>query len=446
MAQISLAILALVAICTTAGATACLAMLSSIMSTLPAVRATAIAAAALQGTLLILLSWFISAHALAKIREISRPYTGIAFGLGVLASIISLVAAALTLVSLETSSSYDDRVRSNRSSMTISVSVMLALAVTSQIAFMTIHFAQLHQKGSGARHLFATREASPWSPVAYVKSIRYSQTLPRKSDSEESESLGLKETPPSLRNKLVQASPIKLAFPQAIRHTSSRTRLLQSKDSTQTLTINTTGPNATQESFDNWDTSSVDVRNRQVVLEVGTSPVNRNYTLETIPASPRASVSPASILDLAPPRPILKRSRSHSPATRRPIPRERAPASPSELHIHPLFRSDSPSTPPILSPGTRVDAAPDAGQIIFQHDSARQLPRVRSGSLPSMSRKPLVQHMDSGSVGQLALNKEDLPEQERKMTPPVPDWVLNSKIPPIPRKSSSRIGLRTPSH
>lgn len=440
MARISLAILAVAAICTTAGATACLAMLSSNLSTLSAIRATAIAAAALQGTLLILLSWFISAHALAKIREISRPYTGIAYGLGVLASIISLVAAALTLVSLETSSSYDDQVRSNLSSKIISVSVMLALAVTSQIAFMTIHFAQLHQKRSGGRHLFATRESSPWSPVAYVKSIRYSQTLPRKSDSEESESFGLKETPPSLRNKLVQASPIKLAFPQAIRHTSSRTRLLQSKDSTQTLTIDTSGPNATQESFDTWDTSSVDVRNRQVVMDVGTSPISRSYTLETIPASPRTSINPVTILDLAPPRPILKRSRSHSPATRRPIPRGRAPASPSELHIHPLFRSDSPSTPPILTPGTRVDAAPDAGQIIFQHESSRQLPRVRSGSLPSMSRSPFVQHTDSGSVGEKA------PEQERKMTPPVPDWVLKSKVPPIPRKSSSRTGLRAAAH
>lgn len=434
------------AICTTAGATGCLAMLSSNLSTLPGAKATAIAAAALQGTLLIVLSWFISAHALVKIRDLSRPYTGIAFGLGVLASLISLAAAASTLITMETSNSYDDQLRSNRSSQITSVSVLLAFAVTSQIAFMAIHFAQLHQKGSGARHLFAARETSPWSPVAYVKSIRYSQTFPRKSDSSESESFGLKDTPPSLRNKLVQASPLKLAFPQSIRHTCSRTRLLHARDSMQTLAIETSGPNATQESFDTWDTSSVDVRNRQVVMEVCTSPISRTYTLETIPGSPRASVNPVNILDFAPPRPILKRSRSHSSATRCPVPRGRVVTNPSELHIHPLFRSDSPSTPPILSPGTSVSLTPDADQPFFQHDSTRQLPRIRSGSLPTMSRSPFVQHMDSDTVGEEVLNKEGVREQERKMTPPVPEWVLNSKVPPIPRKSASRTSLQAQAH
>ncbi|KAJ3485152.1 hypothetical protein NLG97_g6881 [Lecanicillium saksenae] len=447
MGRIALATLTVVAVCMTAGATACLAMLSSDLSSLPAGTATAIAAAALQGTLLIVLSWFISAHAIVKIRELSRPYTSVAFGLGVLASLISLAAGALTLVWMETSSTDDDRIRSHRSSKIISVAVMLALAVTSQIAFMAIHFAQTHRKRSGPRTLFATRETSPWSPTAYVKSIRYSQTMPRTSDSEESESFGLKDTPPSLRKKLVHANPLKLAFPQAIRHTSSRTRLLHAKNSMQTLAIDTTThPNTTQESFDTWDTSSVDQRNRQAVIEAS-SPISRTYTLETIPGSPRGSINPENILDIAPPpRRIPKRSRSHSPATRCPTPRGRVPVSPSELHIHPLFRSDSPITPPILTPGTRVVAAPDAGQVIAQHGPVRHLPRVRSGSLPTMSRSQFVQEMAGDIAEEKVVDKETLPVQERKMTPPVPEWVLESKVPPIPRKSSSRRSLQAPAH
>ncbi|OAA67462.1 hypothetical protein ISF_03638 [Cordyceps fumosorosea ARSEF 2679] len=444
MSRISLAVLAGLAICTTAGAAACLAMLSLNLSSLPAIRATAIAAAALQGTLLILLSWLISAHIMVKIRQLSRPYTGVALALGVLASLTSLAAAALTLIWMETSTSYDDHVHSNRSSKVIAASVMLALAVTSQILFMTIHFAQLHYGKSGLRHLFAPREASPWSPATYVKSIRYSQTLPRKSDSEESESFGLKETPPSLRNKFVQASPLKLAFPQAVRHTHSRTRLLHAKDSAQSLAIDTaTHPNATQESFDTWDTSSVDAQNRQAVMEACTSPITSPYNLEPIPGSPRASINPEDMMFFAPPRPILKRSRSHSPATGRPSLRGRAPANPNELHIHPLFRSDSPSTPPILTPGTRVVAAPDAGQILFHRVPSRPLPRVRSGSLPTMSRSPFAHDLDLDNVEEEVYNKQDVRDQERKMTPPVPEWVLNSKVPPpIPRKSASRSSLR----
>ncbi|TQV99600.1 hypothetical protein V2A60_005066 [Cordyceps javanica] len=443
MGRILLAVLAGVAICTTAGAIAGLAVLSSSLSALPSVRATAIAAAVLQGGLLIVLSWFISAQALPKIRQISQPYTGVALGLGVLASLISLAAAAFALTRTEASTSYDDQVRSNWTFKVVIVSVMLALAVTSQVAFMAIRFAQSRQRNPGAQHPFAARETSPWSPAAHVKSIRYSQTLPRKSDSEESESFGLSDTPPSLRNKLVQASPLKLAFPQAVRPTPSRTRLLHAKDSTQSLTVDTsTHPNATQESFDTWDTSSVDAHNRQVVMEVCTSPISP-YALETIPASPRASINPEDMLYFAPPRPVLKRSRSHSPMTARPAPRGRAPAQPNELHIHPLFRSDSPSTPPILSPGTRVVAAPDAGQILYQHPPTRPLPRVRSGSLPTMLRSPFVQHMNSDTAARDSVpSNEDVPEHERKMTPPVPEWVLNSKVPPIPRKSASRMSLR----
>ncbi|KAM3513891.1 hypothetical protein MY11210_002428 [Beauveria gryllotalpidicola] len=447
MARIALAILAGLAICTTAGATACLAMLASNVSTLPTIRATAIAGAALQGTLLIVLSWLVSAHALVKIRDLSRPYTGVALGLAVLASLISLITAALTLARIRASSSRADQVWSNRSSNFIIVSVMLALAVTSQIAFMAIHFAQSHQTKSRARQFFAVREVSPWSPTAYVKSIRYSQTLPRTSDSEESkESFALKDTPPSLRNKFVQASPLHLAFPPAVRHTCSRTRLLHAKDSMHSIVTDIgTHPNATQESFDTWDTSSVDVRNRQAVMEVCISPISRTYTLETIPGSPRGSISPENILYSASPRPVPKRSRSHGPATGRPVLRE--PASSNELHIHPLFRSDSPSTPPILSPGTSVTVAPDASQFMFQHDSMRHIPRVRSGSLPAMSRSPFAQQADADmDGGERMLSKEEVRQQERKMTPPVPEWVLNSKVPPISRKSANRSSLRSPAH
>lgn len=440
MSRIWLAALAAVAICSTAGATACLAMLSASLSPLPSVRATAITAAALQGTLLIVLSWFISAHAFKKIREVSKPYAALAFGLGVLASLISVATGALALDWMQTSTSGDTQVRSKRSTKTVSVSVVLAVAVASQIAFMAIHFAVTHQRKPNPRQLFSTREASPWSPSAYIKSIRYSQTMPRKSESEESDSIGLKDTPPSLRNKIVQANPLKLTFPPAIRHTPSRTRLLHAKDSLQSLTLETTSlnPNATQESFDTWDTSSVDMRNRQAVMEASTSPISRTYTLETIPGSPRGSISPGNILDLAPPPcRIPKRSRSHSPATMRGIPRGRMPVSPSELHIHPLFRSDSPHTPPILTPGTMVVAAPEAGQVLSQHPSLQQLPRARSGSLPSMSRRPMA-HPTAGDAAEMGAGQPGFPEQERKMTPPVPDWVLNSKVPPIPRKSASR--------
>src|SRR5690606_26315437 len=97
-----------------------------------------------------------------------------------------------------------------------------------------------------------------------------------------------------------------------------------------------------EDGFDSWDTSAVDPQNRQTVMQ-STSPTGR--FLETIPASPTTSRSPSpgDSFSLDPPRP-RNRSRSYSPAgsTRAPRP----PFSHSdgtEAHIHPLFRSDSPT-------------------------------------------------------------------------------------------------------
>ncbi|PLB51827.1 hypothetical protein P170DRAFT_471753 [Aspergillus steynii IBT 23096] len=65
-----------------------------------------------------------------------------------------------------------------------------------------------------------------------------------------------------------------------------------------------------------------------------------------------------------------------------------------ESHIHPLFRTDSPSPAPTPTPGTVVIASPAAGQII----SVKTLNRVRStNSLRShstRSRSPLFERMD----------------------------------------------------
>jgi hypothetical protein len=43
-----------------------------------------------------------------------------------------------------------------------------------------------------------------------------------------------------------------------------------------------------------------------------------------------------------------------------------APGAADEAHIHPLFRSDSPTPPPVASPGTIVTASPLSGQVLPQ--------------------------------------------------------------------------------
>ena len=70
--------------------------------------------------------------------------------------------------------------------------------------------------------------------------------------------------------------------------------------------------------------------------------------------------------------------------------------APSEDHIHPLFRTSSPTPPPSASAGTNVTAAPEAGQLIDEH----MLKRMRSASLASTS-SPLTRSESSPDVSSM---------------------------------------------
>ncbi len=208
------------------------------------------------------------------------------------------------------------------------------------------------------------------------------------------------------------------------------------------------------EGFDSWDTSGVSSQIRETVLQ--TKPPLKGSGLEPIPGSrspspakalegpffqtspsltppdsplPQPSVSlpnspPASPIDhpldrpnfpamFPPPSPPpsspppttprqmnFSRPGSRSgPVSRSAsvaIPRSRQGSrsrAPSEDHIHPLFRTSSPTPPPGASMNTTVTAAPEAGQLINEH----MLKRMRSGSLPSIS-SPLIRSESSPDV------------------------------------------------
>ncbi|EPE10331.1 hypothetical protein F503_05426 [Ophiostoma piceae UAMH 11346] len=213
------------------------------------------------------------------------------------------------------------------------------------------------------------------------------------------------------------------------------------------------------EDFDSWDTSAVDPQNRLTVLERTASPAGlASRFLETIPASPTTSrcPSPGAPFDLEPPR-SRRRSRSYSPApSMRPMNNARVRSHsqsqsppPGEAHIHPLFRSDSPTPPPAVSAGTVVVAAPNGGRIMATDaQSLRTLSRMRSGSLPTVP-SPLSRQgsfEDFGLRRGMALAErphtrgsdcmDDFADEadrrsqtyspERKMTPPIPEWILSA--------------------
>lgn len=173
--------------------------------------------------------------------------------------------------------------------------------------------------------------------------------------------------------------------------------------------------------FDSWDTSSVSLSARDVVMQTAPS---RGTTLDPIPGSrpttparalegPFLTELPEEDEDLTPPPKMIPDvSRPPSPAV-------------SEAHIHPLFRTESPVPAPEATPGTSILASPLSNQAIAcpprpfnrmrsnsQLNQTQSL-RGRASSLQSMSRSPSP--------------------ISRELTPPIPDYVLNSS----PRSSMS---------
>jgi len=279
-------------------------------------------------------------------------------------------------------------------------------------------------------------------------------TAPPEPSNEVSADLGSPESIISSRRRSVSDTmrSIRNSFTNVVRPITSKTGLVDHKTQSRAASLDSgTGEREiVEDGFDSWDTSAVETPAWKSVMESSntnssppstTSPHPR--ILETIPASPTTSRSPSPgyPLDLPPPNTYAHRSRSQSPASFRMMAqseRSRA-ASPagSESHIHPLFRSDSPTPPPSATPTSIITAAPNAGQVLPDLSVVR---RKRSGSLSVPS--PLVY---STSFDNTALERrregkapvEDTEESEkwseattpageRAMTPPIPDWILGA--------------------
>lgn len=179
------------------------------------------------------------------------------------------------------------------------------------------------------------------------------------------------------------------------------------------------------EGFDFWDTSGVSDHMKEIVMQ--SRPLGKNAGLPTIPGS--RSPSPAKALEGPFFNPSPDESPPQSPLPQPPVSRPISPPSgPPEVpnfsillppavvttsdptssssplsghkqrfsrpptlsltggptsddHIHPLFRTSSPTPPPSASPNTIVTAAPEAGEMINRHT----LQRMRSISQPTHS-------------------------------------------------------------
>ncbi|KAI1457752.1 hypothetical protein F4805DRAFT_457431 [Annulohypoxylon moriforme] len=403
----------------------------------PPVTIAAIIASAWEGLILILLIFLFVKGSRRSTHFGKKKNNGIWFALGLVASILASIASVVMQVMMGKSEKLPETMLQVRSTnFVIGSAITLVCAFVGQLAFIVVYFVVNRSPDSEQALSLHTNEDTSRLPNIRVKSIPYSRTTPASSQTriQERPLTDYSSRPNSSggRSMAETMSSIRTSISHTVRPTGSKTRLLStsSKSVRRPPSLDSTGwrerSSVTEDGFDSWDTSSVDPQNRQIVVD--NSPPIRARFLETIPASPTTSRSPSPgcPLDLEPPK-RNRRSRSYSPLPRAHHERSLTPlSSPGELHIHPLFRSDSPVPPPAATPGTMVIAAPNAGQTI----SEKSLTRMRSGSLPTgpnpLSRQGSYESFrKTPSPNSDRLRAEEA-NGERKMTPPIPEWILSA--------------------
>ncbi|KAJ8118971.1 hypothetical protein OPT61_g176 [Boeremia exigua] len=276
------------------------------------------------------------------------------------------------------------------------------------------------QNTTPGRNMFTMKPTQPSSPLAALPSPTFS-TRSSQSLSSFRESIRHAVRPVTSRTTLISRPSI-----------NRETRSISDAHSIDNLSHS--------DGFDSWDTSSVSNQARDAVMQTAPS---KGTPLEPIPGS--RSVTPARALDgpflpeideelieeeLVAPRMIPDVSRPPSPAV-------------SEAHIHPLFRTESPVPPPEATPGTSIVASPLADQVIAC--PARPYMRMRSNSNlrnNATSPSPLIPTPNArGRAFSTNAGSRTPSPPSREMTPPIPDFVLNSS----PRSSlsgSRKVSLR----
>ncbi|GAB0132649.1 hypothetical protein EsDP_00001078 [Epichloe bromicola] len=357
--------------------------------------------------------------------------------------LVCIAAAATSIVALavlqqSTSDQYNDTLIDMRRNLLIGLAIALAVAAIFQVAFVCIYFLT-HRDPAPESSLSSSFHSGEDQRNMHVKGIRYSRTAPVIMKQEQETMMKGQDTSVVIR-QATNMSPIgylRASVTQAIRPTHSKTKLLESEQR-RPISLELVPPRTSAEaSFDSWDTSSVDAHNRQVVIEMSSSTTLKK-ALETIPASPSGTLTstrPATPLglDCLDPPQVLRRIESYSSSlhSQHEVNRLSPDSSVNELHIHPLFRSDSPTPPPAATPGTSVLAAPNAGQVISRRGSLQSLKRLRSGSLP-VGRRPLPHHASLDNLkrtrtrddGEVTHGDASM-RSEKKVSPPVPEYRLS---------------------
>jgi hypothetical protein len=348
-------------------------------------------------------------------------------GVSILLSTVALVVSLAQIIVIK--SKWDEVIQalsagpiSNWNSLVAAQIALWAVSCLSQIVLYTSAFWQRQMPEAQAVAVSGPRD----SVMSDIHSSHHTRNLYLMEPAQASSPLAAGMSSPTFSSR---SSHSLKNFRESLRHVvrpaTSRTTLISrpsfNHDAGSTYSHTESVENVSHsDGFDSWDTSSVSFQARDVVMQTAPS---KGTILDPIPGSrptspgralegPFLNKLPEEEEEFTPPKMMPDISRPPSPAV-------------SEAHIHPLFRTESPIPPPEATPETSIFASPLASQAIAC--TPRSFNRMRSNS----QLKNTHSVHDRATSPQSRSRSSSPPSRE--LTPPIPDFVLNSS----PRSSMS---------
>ncbi|CEJ89345.1 hypothetical protein VHEMI05193 [[Torrubiella] hemipterigena] len=345
------------------------------------VQTGAMAAATMHTTTFALLLWSASLSLSSKMHELFAAYGIVIYLFGMASSIAAAGLSITTVVWLNVAEAENEVIYLERQKYVRGLAAFSSLAWVGQLAFLTLQYLANRAVQNGSSSLF-NRKRAVWSPNHYIKSVPYSRTVPRKSESIEGSFCGSPTSPTGSTSGFIssKSKSFKSSVGQAFQPISNRVKELftRSKESRPLSLYSHLYKNSMNTTLPVSQRTPVSAYTRRPARQFGhEAMMPKAKTFQTIyPSRPDAETPSPSAMSPSPTFPRRTKSFSPSPAPRRSF--LGVPQVAGDVHIHPLFRMDSPSMAPIVNPveGTLAGRSMANRRSLFAFHN-------RSGSVPA---------------------------------------------------------------
>lgn len=329
------------------------------------IQTGAMAAATVQTTTFALLLWSASLSLSSKMHDLFASYSLFLYIFGLASSIAAEGLSITTVVWLNLAEAESEVIYLERQKYVRGLAAFSTLAWVGQLAFLTLQFVTNRKS---ANH-------------QYIKSVRYSRTIPRKSESTNGSLCGSPVSPTTSASGLIISTSKSFTskIGQTLEPISNKVKDLftRNRESRPLSLYSHLYKNSMNTTLPINQKTPVSAYTRRPPRQFGHEAVMpKAKTFQTIyPSRPDAETPSPSALSPSPTFPRRTKSFSPSPAPRRSF--LGVPQVAGDVHIHPLFRMDSPSMAPIVSPveGTLAGRSMANRRSLFAFHG-------RSGSVP----------------------------------------------------------------